>query len=236
MAFAFPALACRLALVLAVDVSGSVDAQEYRLQLDGIAAALLDPAVADQILATPETPVNIAVFEWSNTLYRRVIVDWIALDSYARLVDVAGILRGHYTRPKQGATAIGGAMLYSDQLFQRGPSCWVRKIDISGDGTNNFGPPPEVVRQDPAFASVTINGLVIAPGFGTGLEERHMETLELSAYFRRRVIHGPDAFIEVARGFDDYARAMTRKLLRETELPPIGSKPPEAPPQFADLR
>ena len=237
VAFAYPGLAaCRLGLVLAVDVSGSVDAREYRLQLDGIAAALLDPTVAEQVLATPQAPVSITVFEWSNTLYRRVVIDWVSLDSYARIVDVASVLRRHFTRPKQGATAIGGAMLYSDQLFRRGPECWVRKIDISGDGKNNFGPEPELVRRDPAFSRVTINGLVIGSDASRGRDERQMEIMELSAYFRRRVIHGPGAFIEVAQGFGDFERAMTRKLLRETEVPPIGFKSSKVPPRYADLR
>ena len=236
-ALTFPATAaCRLALVLAVDVSGSVDAKEYRLQLDGIAAALLDPDVSAQILATPETPVMLSVFEWSNSLYRRVVVDWVALDSATRVLDVAGILRGHSTRPKQGATAIGSAMLFADAMFQRGPACWQRTIDISGDGTNNFGPEPERVRQTTAFDRVTINGLVIGSDSTRGRDERQMEMMELSAYFRRRVIHGADAFIEVAQGFDDFERAMTRKLLRETALPPLGLKQQSKPPRYAVLR
>jgi hypothetical protein len=223
-------------LVLAVDVSGSVDRNEYRLQLDGIAAALLDPQVSAQILATPEVPVQLAVFEWSNSLYRRVIVDWIALDSFGDLIDVAGVLRGHFTRPKQGATAIGGAMLFADAMFGRGPVCWRRTIDISGDGTNNFGPEPEVTRLLGAFNEVTINGLVIGSDSTRGRDERQMEMMELSAYFRRRVIHGPGAFIEVAQGFDDFERAMTRKLLRETALPALGVKPQSGPPRYAALR
>ena len=228
--------ACRLSLVLAVDVSGSVDPREYRLQLDGIAAALLDAKVADQILATPETPVMLSVFEWSNSLYRRVIVDWKALGSYSDLVDVAGVLRAHFTRPKQGATAIGSAMLFADAMFQNGPRCWRRTIDISGDGTNNFGPEPELTRQLPAFNQVTINGLVIGSDATRGRDERQMEMMELSAYFRTRVIHGPGAFIEIAQGFDDFERAMTRKLLRETALPALGARPPATPPRYAALR
>lgn len=222
--------------MLAVDVSGSVDPREYRLQLDGIGAALLDPDVSAQILATPETPVELAVFEWSNSLYQRVIIDWIALDSAATLLDVAAKLRTHSTRPKQGATAIGSAMLFSDLMFQRGPSCWAKTIDISGDGTNNFGPEPEEVRTIRAFDRVTINGLVIASDDTRGRDERQMEMMELSAYFRTRVIHGPNAFIEIAQGFDDFERAMTRKLLRETALPAVGARPQSAPHQFADLR
>jgi hypothetical protein len=225
-----------LALVLAVDVSGSVDVKEYRLQLDGIAAALQNPEVSAQILAVPETPVMLTVFEWSNSLYQRVVIDWMALDSAGALDQASATLRAHSTRPKQGATAIGSAMLFADLMFKRGPDCWARKIDISGDGTNNFGPEPEVIREIPAFNNVQINGLVIGSDNTRGKDERQMEMMELSAYFRRRVIHGSGSFIEVAQGFTDFERAMTRKLIRETALPPLGSRPQAGPRRYADLR
>lgn len=213
---------CRLALVLAVDVSGSVDATEYRLQLDGIAAALQAPDVQNQLLSTPQIPVMLAVFEWSNARYHRVIIDWTALSNTAQIAQTAATLRAHNTRPNQGATAIGASMLYSNLLFQNGPDCWARTIDISGDGKNNDGPPPQRTRETPAFANTTINALVIAPSATRNNDERRMEMMDLSAYFRTLVIHGPGAFIEIAMGFEDFERAMTRKLLRETRLPQMG--------------
>lgn len=209
--------ACRQALALGLDISGSVDAQEYRLQLDGLAAALLAPDVAQKALASPETPVFITVYEWAGQTKQRVLVTWTALRSQADLAQVASTLRATRRLSRKGATAIGRAMEYADALFRQGPDCWARTLDLSGDGKNNNGPTPEVIRKNSAFDQVTINGLVIGSDDTVGRDERQMEIMDLSAYYRRRVIHGPDAFIEVALGFEDYQRAMERKLLRELE-------------------
>ena len=209
--------ACRQALALGLDISGSVDAREYRLQLDGLAAALLAPEVAKKALASPETPVFITVYEWAGQTKQRVLVDWTALQSEADLAQVAATLRATRRQSRKGATAIGHAMGYADAMFRQGPDCWLRTLDLSGDGKNNDGPAPEVVRKRAAFDQVTINGLVIGSDSTVGRDERQMEIMDLSAYFRKRVIHGPGAFIEVALGFEDYQRAMERKLQRELQ-------------------
>ncbi|SFR53498.1 DUF1194 domain-containing protein [Litoreibacter janthinus] len=207
--------ACRQALALGLDISGSVDAQEYRLQVDGLAAALLAPEVSQKALASPETPVFIAVYEWSGQSRQRVLINWTALQSPADLSRIATTLRKTRRQSRKGATAIGRAMGFADMLFREGPDCWTYTLDLSGDGKNNDGPSPQTVRKDPRFERVTINGLVIGSDTTMGRDERQMEIMELSAYYRTRVIHGHDAFIEVAMGFEDYQRAMERKLLRE---------------------
>ena len=79
MLCAAPASACRLALAMALDVSGSVDATEYRLQMEGLADALIDPEVQSAIFAMPEVPVAVAVFEWSSSTYQHVIAGWTLL-------------------------------------------------------------------------------------------------------------------------------------------------------------
>ncbi|EPX79993.1 DUF1194 domain-containing protein [Litoreibacter arenae] len=209
--------ACRQALALGLDISGSVDAQEYGLQLGGLAAALLSPEVAAKALASPETPVHIAVFEWAGKSQQRLLVDWTALRTPADLENIAAILRGTQRVSRKGATAIGHAMRYAEGLFRQAPDCWSRTLDLSGDGKNNDGPSPRTVSEGDAFKRVTINGLVIGSDNTMGRDERQMEIMDLSAYYRRRVIHGPGAFIEVALGFTDFQRAMERKLLRELE-------------------
>ena len=223
MAFTAPAeAACRLALALGLDVSGSVDAIEYRLQLDGLAHALESPKVAAQILAQPETPVIIAVYEWSGAASQSLILDWTEITSDADLARVALSIRAR-TRQivTDQATAIGAAIGFAAALFEAGPSCWTRTLDLSGDGKNNDGPRPiEVVERWQGFG---INALVIGSDATRGRDERQMEVMDLSAYFRRRVIRGPGAFVEVALGFSDYERAMERKLLRETALPQMGA-------------
>ncbi|WP_107846253.1 DUF1194 domain-containing protein [Litoreibacter ponti] len=208
---------CRQALILGLDISGSVDGAEYNLQLHGLASALTSPAVKEMALAAPEVPVHLLVFEWSGVSLQRVLVDWTPLTSEAAIDRIANTLLSTRRISRKGATAIGRAMDYAEYQFRQGPDCWTRTLDLSGDGKNNDGNFPELVRQQPRFNNITINGLVIGSDVSRGRDERQMELMELSAYYRRRVIHGPGAFIEVALGFADYARAMERKLLRELE-------------------
>lgn len=213
---------CRLALAIGMDVSASVDAVEYRLQLDGLAAALLDDEVQRQVLQNSGTPIWIAAFEWAGRGNQRLLMGWTALDSRGALRDVAAQLRA--TRRGRGpeATGIGDAMLFAETLFAQKPGCWEYTLDLSGDGINNDGPPPEQMRD--TLVGRNINGLVVALDLTVGRDERQMTLMELSAYYRRRVIQGPRAFIEVAQGFADFERAMTRKLLRETETLMLGSR------------
>lgn len=213
---------CRLALALGLDVSGSVDAREYQLQLNGLAAALTAPEVQDQILSLPEQPVWITVFEWAGEDYQRPMIDWRALRGPDDIARVATSLRVQLREPGTTSTAIGSAMEFSSQLFAQRPGCAAYTLDLSGDGINNSGPLPTSVRTTPPFRGVTINGLIIGSDVTRGRDERLMEMMELSAYYRRRVIHGFGAFVEIAEGFEDYERAMTRKLLRETAQIQIG--------------
>lgn len=219
-----PALAqCRQALVLALDVSGSVDSGEYRLQLDGLATALADPEVQRAILAQPETPVYLAVYEWSGPKYQRLLLNWTAIDSHKALTGVWTHLSRQSRRPAPPGTALGNAMQFGANLLASGPDCWKRTLDISGDGKNNFGQHPRDVRHSLSRDALTINALVIgvdAPATG---DTRQIELGELSAYFRAWVITGPDAFVETATGFHEYHAAMVRKLLRELETLAVSS-------------
>ncbi len=218
--------ACRLALVLALDVSGSVDQQEYRLQLEGIAQALEDPQVRSAILALPDARVDLAVFEWSAARYSRGILDWTPLNSDAAIDAIVAHLRGWRRAAAPEATGLGAAMERSGEMLQARPDCWKRVADISGDGKNNDWPLPLDVKAGPMLNGVTINALVVGIGAPRIADERQMEISELSSYFRTQVLHGPGAFLEVALGYQDYARAMTRKLLREVTAPPLGALPP----------
>ncbi len=230
---------CRHALVLALDVSGSVDAREYQLQTDGMANALQDPAVVDALLQFPEAPVSLAVFEWSSSKYQQLILDWTAIEGADDIAMVAGRLRTWGRQPAPQATAIGSAMLFAAELFAAGPLCWRQTLDISGDGKNNNWPLPQDVRLEGAMANITINGLVIGQDKLDYADETAVHVGELSTYYMSNVIKGPDAFVEVALGYSDYADAMTRKLLRELESPAIGRAPvirvPERSIDIADL-
>ncbi|SDD13819.1 DUF1194 domain-containing protein [Ruegeria marina] len=209
--------ACRQALALGLDVSGSVDATEYRLQLDGLAAALLAPDVRERLLAMPSAPLRLAVFEWSEPGHQRLILDWREIRSAGDIAATAAQLAGTTRAPAPPGTAIGPAMAHGAALLGQQPDCWKRTLDLSGDGKHNMGPHPRDMRRALSNRGITINGLVIGADSTDATDRRQVEIGELSAYYKAWVLTGPDAFVEVALGYDDYQRAMERKLLRELE-------------------
>jgi hypothetical protein len=208
-------LPCRQGLVLALDVSGSIDHKEYRQQLDGVSKALLSPRVQNLVLAMPSAPISIYIYEWSSEGYQSEILPWTQIDTAATLETVAGIVANVPRRRAQYTTAIGASMLHGLSVLQTGPSCWQYTIDISGDGKNNDGPIPINIRDMRAMEGVTINALVIGRDSTDGLTVPETEISELVSYFGRNVIRGQAAFIETSLGYKSYASAMTRKLLRE---------------------
>ena len=114
---------CRQALALGLDVSGSVDAREYRLQMGGVAQALDDPAVRDKLLLQPDAPVSLLIFEWSGPQDQAVVVPWTAIDGPAALDGVIATLRATGRRDATPGTALGTAMQFgADRLAQR-PEC-----------------------------------------------------------------------------------------------------------------
>ncbi|MEM6897792.1 MAG: DUF1194 domain-containing protein [Pseudomonadota bacterium] len=224
--------ACRQALALGLDVSASVDRAEYRLQLDGLAAALLAPDVAERILVQPEVPVSIYVFEWSGPGVQRTISPWTAITGKEALHAVADRLRG-YQRTNIGdsvdqSTAINPAIAHGIKAIRERSHCWKRTIDISGDGTHNTGGDPREQRAALAHDAITVNGLVIGVDSPRGGDIRQLEIGELSSYYNAFVIFGPGAFVETALGFADFERAMRRKLLRELQGPVFGAITPSA--------
>lgn len=205
---------CRQALALGLDVSGSVDAREYRLQLDGLAGALEDPEVIAAFLTMPEVPVALAVFEWSGQGAQRLVVPWQAVTSPADVAEVAARLRGTRRMAMDRSTAIGAAKGFGAALLGQQAGCWRRVLDLSGDGLSNTGPRPQDVRPD----GITINGLVIgASGDADGIGA-------LASYYHAYVIAGPDAFVETALGFDAFEAAMVRKLKRELQVLAVSTR------------
>lgn len=218
------ALDCRLALLLALDVSSSVDATEDRLQRGGLAAALISPGVEQAFFAS-DLPVALAVYEWSGRYNQEVLVDWTLIDSRADLLNVAETI-GRSTRShNEFPTAMGYALGYGAGLLKRGPSCLFRTLDMAGDGQNNEGFPPASAYAEFPFDGVTVNGLVVNAA-------EYEAEVNLIEYYRRHVLHGPGAFLEIAQGFDDYERAMRRKLERELSVQTLsdaGDAHPDGP-------
>lgn len=208
---------CRQALALGLDVSGSVDAREYRLQIDGVAVALSDPEVRDKLFAMPSAPVRLMVYEWSGPSDQAVLVPWTAIDSIAALDLVIETLRQTRRRDATPGTALGVAMSQGAFYLSQQRACWKRTLDISGDGKSNLGPRPRDVKPGLEGKDITVNALVIGVDDPAGGDIRQSEIGELASYFRAEVILGPDAFVLTALGFSDYARAMRDKLLRELD-------------------
>lgn len=209
---------CRQALAMGLDVSGSVDEEEYRLQLDGLAAALTDPDVSRALIAGAIAPVRLLVYEWSGPVDQRIVAGWTAITDPAALAGFAEQLRSTGRMPASPSTALGAALVTGADLLAEQSDCWKLTLDISGDGMSNTGPRPQDLGHVTALSDITVNALAIGHGEGGGVASAG----ELGAYFERMVIRGPGAFVEKAEGFDDYRDAMTRKLLRELEGLAVG--------------
>jgi len=194
---------CGLALVLALDASASVNPQEYRLQSHGLAQALLD---ADVRAAVVQTGGMLATaYEWSGRQQQVTIADWTMLADDPAILRFAAKLTSHRRAYIEFPTAIGYALGFGAVRLARAPiACARRVIDMSGDGVQNEGFPPEAAYRAFDFAGITVNGLVIKG-----------ENPDPEAYYRDRILFGPGAFLEIARDYKDYANAMKRKLLRE---------------------
>lgn len=205
---AAPASACSLALALALDVSSSVDPEEYALQADGLASALEDPDVKEAILA-PGGLVAIAIYEWSGRWQHAVVAGWTELNTPEEIDALAARIRGFGRSHADYPTALGHAIGFAAKLLGEAPACDRRVLDISGDGANNDGYEPRQAYDSFDLGDVTVNALVVG-----GLARP-----QLTRYFETMVIKGPGAFVEVANDYRDYARTMKRKLLREIRPP-----------------
>ncbi|MEO9572748.1 MAG: DUF1194 domain-containing protein [Tateyamaria sp.] len=214
---ASPAAACRLALLLALDVSSSVDADEDRLQRGGLVAALTSPQVRAAFFAV-DAPVALAVYEWSGRYNQEVVLEWTLIDSPAALLSAAETIAASKRSHNEFPTAMGYALGYGAEMLRRAPNCLYQTIDMAGDGQNNEGFGPRLAYKEFAFQDVTVNGLVV------NAAEFTSET-QLIDFYRNEVLKGPGAFMEVAQGFEDYERAMRRKLERELTPPVIGALP-----------
>lgn len=202
---ATPALSCDLALVLAIDVSGSVDAEEYRIQTEGLAEALNDGIVSEALVVAE---AQVLVIQWTGKGRQAVTIPWTKVSSFDALAGLALRVRDMPRKWRNFATAIGEAMELSLDSFNDVEPCRRRVIDVSGDGRSNEGVSPEETHAAMEAAGVTVNALVIE-----GSEP------ELTQYFRGRVITGPGAFALSANGYDDYPDRIRAKLRRETARP-----------------
>ncbi len=201
-----------LELVLAVDVSRSVDEEEFDLQRQGYAAALTSPRVMQAIRSGALGKIAVVYMEWSGADQQQVMVPWTLLANEQDCKAFAAkILAAR--RPFSAYTSISGAITFSLDLLRTNPYEGTRQvIDISGDGPNNSGGSVEQARAVAVANGVTINGLPIVNNRTNpfGRIERDVEP-----HYRESVIGGPGAFLVVAEGFESFANAVMSKLIRE---------------------
>ncbi len=196
-----PAAACDLALVFAVDVSGSVDPAEYQIQMEGLSDALQDPLIADALVGLK---AQVMLLQWTGASRQSVSISWTPLDDLAAVEGFAARVAKTPRVWRNFSTAIGEAIAVGIDAFEDVPHCRERTIDLSGDGPWNEGVEPRALRQQLQAKGITVNGLAI---------EESSEGLSL--YYQREVIFGPSAFVETASTFHDYPQAIRRKLMRE---------------------
>ncbi|CAA9221786.1 MAG: hypothetical protein AVDCRST_MAG27-535 [uncultured Craurococcus sp.] len=199
-------------LVLAVDVSRSVDEDEARLQREGYRNAVSDPAVIEAIRGGMIGAVGLAYVEWAGAEYQRLVLPWTRIASATDAQGWADRL-AEAPRASLSWTSISGALDFSLKVLNDAPFDATRRvIDVSGDGVNNSGGPVELARDRVVAEGITINGLPIVndrPTFG------RMPPVPLDEYYRENVIGGPGAFVVVAEDFQSFGNAVKRKLIRE---------------------
>jgi len=201
-----------VALVLAVDVSRSIDEDEARLQREGYRAAVSDPKVIEAIRGGMLGSIAVAYIEWAGIEYQRTVIPWTRIGSQ-RDADIWAETLANSPRASLSWTSISGAIEFSRALIAQCPNEATRKvIDVSGDGVNNSGPPAEQARDRAVADGITINGLPILndrPTFG------RPPPMPLDQYFRESVVGGPGAFVIAAEDFEAFGNAVRRKLIRE---------------------
>jgi len=200
-------VAVDLELIVAIDCSYSVDAFEYRLQIDGVARAFRHPETVAAILGGPEGKIAVTVVQWAGAESQVAVVPWMIVGS---VEDAEALAQRTESAPRftqDGATSISGMIDFGIGYFRDNGIAGLRQvIDISTDGRNNTGEPIRPVRRRAGRAGVTVNGLTILTEHPT-----------LNFYFEQKVMIGPGAFVEIANDYGEYVSAIQRKLLREIE-------------------
>ncbi|MGG5811898.1 DUF1194 domain-containing protein [Falsiroseomonas sp. CW058] len=201
-----------VALVMAVDVSRSIDEDEARLQREGYRAAVSDPRVVEAIRGGMLGSVAVAYTEWAGVEYQRLVIPWTRIASQRDAEAWAEAL-AQAPRASLSWTSVSGGIDHARRVLGECPYEATRRvIDVSGDGVNNSGPPAEQARDRAVAEGITINGLPILndrPTFG------RPPPVPLDIYFRESVIGGAGAFVIAAEDFEAFGQAVRRKLIRE---------------------
>ena len=211
-----------LLLVLAADVSRSVDEKKFKLQRDGYAAAIVDPRVVRAMTAGPRGRIALSFLEWASEGEQIVIIDWTSVGSDGEAQAIARRIR-EAPRAFMGRTSISAAIDYSMGVLARSPFAGPRRvIDVSGDGTNNSGRPVTLARDAAVAQGVVINGLVILSEVPLPTNPLHTHPPGgLTAYYETNVIGGPGAFVVEAESFQAFGQLLISKLIKEIASAPV---------------
>lgn len=213
------AQAVDLLLVLAADVSRSVDHQKFMLQREGYAAAVSNPQVLDAIRSGAHGKIALSFVEWSGVGAQKVVIDWTVIDG-PQAARRFGDQLVEAPRSFADRTSISGGIEFAMAQLKRSPFQSSRRtIDVSGDGTNNAGRDVRVARDEAVAQGITINGLVILSQSQVPWNPEHTNPPGgLEKYFRDNVVGGPGSFVVAAEGFESFGKAIIKKMIAEIAL------------------
>lgn len=214
-----------LLLVLAADVSRSVDAQKFQLQRDGYAAALSNPRVLDAIMSGQNRKIAVAFVEWSGMSSQKMLIDWTVIDG-PKAAQQFGDRLLESPRSFADRTSISGGLEFAVAQLGRAPfEAKRRTIDVSGDGTNNSGRDIKLARDEALALGIAINGLVILSEHPLPWNPEHTNPPGgLTKYYRDNVIGGPGSFVIEAKDFNSFGQAIISKLIAEIALDQSGGR------------
>ena len=210
-----PGVAVDLELVLAVDISGSMDLEEAQIQRAGYVEALMHPEFLAAIREGYHGRIAISYFEWGGTIGKNSWLPWSVIETDDDAVGFAQLIKKRPFASLRG-TSLSTAIAYGSTLFDGNGYAGVRRvIDISGDGPNNYGAPVTPARDAATALGIVVNGLAIMvrPSAAYG---------PLDQYYADCVIGGPGAFVVSVQEPEDFATAIRRKLVLEVS----GRQPP----------
>jgi len=205
-----------LLLVLAADVSRSVDSQKFQLQREGYAAALADPRVIDAIQSGRRGRIGVLFLEWSGFGNQKVVIDWTVVDG-PKAAQAFGDRLLESPRSFADRTSISGGIDAAVAQLARAPfEAQRRTIDVSGDGTNNAGRDVGLARDEALALGISINGLVILSDTPLPWNPEHTNPPGgLTKYYRDNVIGGPGSFVLEAKDFNSFGEAIVKKMIAE---------------------
>ena len=215
-AVGFAAEEVDLLLVLASDVSRSVDHPKFLLQREGYAAAISDPHVLDAIKSGPHQRIALCFVEWSGFGAQKLVIDWTVVDGPDPARKFGDQLL-ELPRSFADRTSISGGIEFAAAQLERAPFAGARRtIDVSGGGTNNAGRDVTLARDEVIGKGIVINGLVILSDRPVPWNAEHTNPPGgLEKYYQDNVVGGPGAFVLVAENFNSFGRAIIKKMIAE---------------------